>query len=73
MKVFLQVVGLIVLVLAFAAGISLITGYFVMLLWNWLMPEIFGLMNITYWQGWGLATLCSLLFKSTNTTNNSNK
>jgi hypothetical protein len=73
MKVFLQVVGLIVAVLVLAAGVSLITGYFVMLLWNWLIPEIFGFTNITYWQGWGLATLCSLLFKSTNTTNNSKK
>jgi hypothetical protein len=72
MKIFLQVVGLVVLVLGFAAGISLITGYFVMLLWNWLMPEIFGLITITYWQGWGLATLCSLLFKSTTTNNNKN-
>lgn len=38
-------------------------GYFVMLLWNWLMPVIFGLVKITYWQAWGLVLLCHILFK----------
>lgn len=42
-----------------------------MLLWNWLMPTIFGLTTITYWQGFGLWILCDLLFKS-NTTATSN-
>ena len=37
-------------------------GLFVMLLWNWLMPEIFGLSVIGYWQGLGLALLGRLLF-----------
>lgn len=38
-------------------------GLFVKLLWNWLMPEIFGLPEISYWQGWGLLILSSILFK----------
>lgn len=38
-------------------------GWVVMLLWNWLMPEIFGLPVITYWQGWGLVILSSILLK----------
>jgi uncharacterized membrane protein YraQ (UPF0718 family) len=45
------------------AGIfGLIFGYFVMLLWNHLMPEIFGLREITFWQGSGLVIMCRLLF-----------
>lgn len=36
----------------------------VMLLWDWLMPMIFGLPQITWLQAWGLMVLCSLLFKS---------
>jgi len=47
------------------AGIGLIAlcGWVVMLLWNWLMPEIFGLKRVTYWQAWGLLILCCILFK----------
>lgn len=33
-----------------------------MLLWNGLMPEIFGLTTITFWQGLGVFILCRLLF-----------
>ncbi|QJW48327.1 hypothetical protein HA075_23060 [bacterium BFN5] len=45
---------------------GLIFGYFVMLLWNNLLPEIFGLKAITFWQGAGLVVLCRLLFGSRN-------
>lgn len=38
-------------------------------LWNWLMPVIFGLPTITFWQALGLNVLSSILFK-THTTNN---
>jgi hypothetical protein len=46
------------------AGLAFLFGFIVMLLWNWLMPEIFGLGTITYWQGWGLVILAHILFKS---------
>ena len=36
----------------------------VMLLWNWLMPTIFGLTKITFLQALGLSLLSSFLFKS---------
>lgn len=38
-------------------------GFLVMKLWNWLMPEIFDLKEISYWQAWGLLILSSILFK----------
>ncbi len=44
-----------------AAALSLITGVFIMLLWNWLMPVIFGLGTITFWQAFGLSLLSRLL------------
>ncbi len=44
--------------------LAFLFGLFVMLLWNWLMPEIFGLKRIGYWQAWGLVLLCHILFKS---------
>lgn len=36
----------------------------VMLLWNWLMPVIFGLTAITFWQALGLFILSRILFGS---------
>jgi len=44
-------------------GLVFLCGLAVMLLWNWLMPDIFGLKRLTYWQAWGLLLLCSILFK----------
>ena len=44
-------------------GLLALFGLVVMLLWNWLMPEIFGLKRLTYWQAWGLLVLCWILFK----------
>ena len=45
------------------AGLLALCGWVVMLLWNWLMPEIFGLKALSYWQAWGLLILSSILFK----------
>ena len=45
-------------------GLLALFGWIVMLLWNWLMPLIFGLKTLTYWQAWGLLLLCSILFKN---------
>ena len=62
---------------AVAAFIGLIAifivllGYPVMLLWNWLMPELFSLPVITFWQAIGLNLLCTILFRpSINVKNN---
>jgi Ca2+/H+ antiporter, TMEM165/GDT1 family len=37
-------------------------GYLFMLLWNALLPELFGLHAITFWQGVGLLVLGKMLF-----------
>jgi len=37
-------------------------GETVMLLWNWLAPALFGLKEVTFWQGLGLLALCRILF-----------
>lgn len=42
--------------------LAFILGFFIMLLWNWLMPTLFSLPEITYWQAWGLFILSKLLF-----------
>ena len=46
-----------------ALGLIALFGWIVMLLWNWLMPELFGLKRLDYWQAWGLLALCTILFK----------
>jgi hypothetical protein len=50
-----------VAIAGFAAFIAL-GGYVVQQLWNWLMPAIFGLRALTFWQGLGLLALCRILF-----------
>lgn len=59
----MKIVGLVLLGVVGAAGVGLLLGYGVMWLWNWLMPGIFGLPEIGYWQAVGLFVLCHLLFK----------
>ncbi|MBI3447882.1 MAG: hypothetical protein HY049_03020 [Acidobacteria bacterium] len=47
------------------AGIALfiaIGGGIVLLLWNWLLPPLFGWREINFWQALGLLTLCRILF-----------
>ena len=53
----LLVVGLLMLAMILFGGP-------LMVLWNWLMPTIFGLTEITFWQACGLQLLATILFKS---------
>lgn len=57
MKV-LKIIGLVV------AKLACITLYVfvVMQLWNWLMPYVFGITALTFWQTLGVLLLCKLLF-----------
>ena len=48
-------------ILGFAAFIAL-GGQVVRLLWNWLLPNLFGWHPINFWQGLGLLALCRILF-----------
>ena len=37
-------------------------GEIVLQLWNWLLPPLFGLRQITFWQALGILVLCRILF-----------
>jgi hypothetical protein len=37
-----------------------------MWLWNWLMPFLFGVPVITFWQALGISFLCGILFGRSN-------
>ncbi len=57
-----KVVGLVLLGIIGLTLLAIVFGIFVKLLWNALMPEIFGLPEIGYWQAVGLAVLAHILF-----------
>lgn len=66
MENFLKGVGLAVVTFITIGLFAFIGGFFVMLLWNWLMPSLFGLSTIGFWQGWGISVLSGLLFKNSS-------
>lgn len=49
--------GIVAVALFVAVG-----GQVVLHLWNWLLPSIFGVRQITFWQAIGLLALCRILF-----------
>jgi len=55
---FVKILGYLVLVVAVLAIIPLV----VMLLWNWLMPYLFGVPTVDFWKALGILVLCSCLF-----------
>jgi len=58
-----QIIESIGVIISLLAILAIILGYPVMLLWNWLMPTIFGLTKITLWQAIGINVLCHILFQ----------
>lgn len=44
------------------AAVMLAFGYGFMLLWNWLIPDLFHGPSLTFWQGIGLLLLFKILF-----------
>lgn len=46
----------------FIIGAVLLTGFIVMMLWNGIMPEVFGLGILSIWQAIGLFILARFLF-----------
>jgi hypothetical protein len=57
---FLRMLRFLPLVILFAALFTFV----IMRLWNWLMPPLFGLHAITFWQALGLFILSKILFGS---------
>lgn len=59
-------VGAAFIVAVIVFGFALLFALPTMWLWNWLMPQIFGLKVITFWQALGLNILCGILFKGSS-------
>ena len=56
-----EIAGWIILGVIGIAGLAILFGFIIMWLWNWLMPDIFGLATITYWQSVGIFILFKIL------------
>ena len=57
----LVAVGAFVLLMLFVGALY---AFPVMWIWNWMMPELFALPLLTFWQAFWGTFLCGLLFKS---------
>lgn len=62
-QLFIQTIYLMLISLLFSIVIAFLVALIVWPLWNWLMPVIFGLPQITYIQSWGLSVLLTMLFR----------
>ena len=64
----IETIGSVLAAILMIVLVALILGFPLMWLWNWLMPGIFNLPEITFWQALGLNALSTILFKqNTNT------
>jgi hypothetical protein len=63
---FIKLIGLGVVGFCIVIFVGLLQGLPVWLLWNAVIPSIFGLPSITFWQAIALSILCGCLFKSTS-------
>ena len=61
MEILVKIIGLVVLI----SAVALLLAFPTMWLWNWLVPDIFGLIEIDFWKALGLNFLSGILFRST--------
>jgi len=64
-----ETVTRVLLALGLIALLGILLGLPLQLLWNWLMPTIFNLPTITFWQAMGLNIMTSILFKDNSIKN----
>lgn len=55
MGVVLAIIGMVVAAIAFV-------GWIFMLLWNWIMPYLFGAKTISWWMALGIMVILSIMF-----------
>ena len=58
------IVKILIIVAGIAAmgGFLVLAGFVLLWLWNWLMPMLFRLPTITFWESWGILLLSTILF-----------
>ncbi len=68
-----KVAGLVILGIIAAAALAIVFGLVIQWLWNQLMPPIFGLPEVSYWQAVGLVVLAHILFGHHNHSHDGSK
>ena len=58
----MRIIGMTFIGVIAAVFFAFVFGLIVKWLWNWLMPALFGLGVITFWQAFGIVLLAKLLF-----------
>jgi len=66
MNKFFENLGLIVIIILTAIVFSIIFALPVKWCWNYIMPYLFNLKEITIVQAWVMSVLCTFLFRSVN-------
>ena len=72
MKTFATMVGYIFLGLLLIAAVGFLLALLISLVWNAVMPQVFSLPEITYWQAYLLYLLSYLLFHNNVSVSSSN-
>ena len=49
-------------------GVGLLIAFPVMWLWNYVIPDVFGLSTIVFWQAFALYSLCNILMSGVSGT-----
>lgn len=52
-----------ILALILVIALMFICPWIEMMLWNWVMVDLFAMPTVTFWQMFGLNWLCGLLFR----------
>ncbi|WP_372936060.1 hypothetical protein [Seonamhaeicola sp.] len=56
-----EIAGMILFGIIAITGLAILFGFIIMWLWNWLMPMIFGLTTLTFWEAVGIFILFKIL------------
>ena len=67
MKNVIKIIKAVVFAVVVVVALGLLMAFPTMWLWNWLMPDLFGLTTITVDQAFGLNILTGLFFRSSST------
>lgn len=60
----LKIIGGVLLTFGVIALIAVLMGFPLMLLWNALLPGLFGIKTISFWQAIGINLLTGIMFRS---------
>jgi hypothetical protein len=68
MEKFLAIVGAITLAVGLVAALAFLNGTLLWVLWDNIMPKLFSVPDLTWWEAVSLSWIAGILFKS-NITN----